>query len=55
MKVLLIVLSLTLFIGVLSGCAQIQKETIVVGSKDYTEQHILGNMLVLLIEAHTGV
>ena len=55
MRALLIVLSLILFIGMLSGCAQSQKETIVVGSMDYTEQHILGEMLALLIEAHTDL
>ena len=48
-------LSLVLLIGVLPGCAQPQKETIIVGSKDYTEQHILGHMLVMLIEAHTDL
>ena len=53
MKTLLIALSLTLSIGLLSGCASTEKETIVVGSMDYTEQHILGEMLVLLLEAHT--
>jgi len=55
MRVLLVVLSLLLFIIILTGCAEPQKETIVVGSKDYSEQHILGNMLVLLIEAHTDL
>jgi len=39
----------------LTGCAEPPKETIVVGSKSYTEQDILGNMLTLLIEAHTDL
>ena len=55
MRVLLILLSLILFTGVLSGCAETQQETIIVGSMDYTEQHILGEMLVMLIEAHTDL
>ena len=55
MRILLIALSIILFIGILSGCAQSGKETIVVGSMDYTEQDILGNILVLLIEAHTDL
>ena len=55
MKTLLIILSIILFTGILSGCAQPQKETIVVGAKDYTEQFILGNMLTILIEAHTNL
>jgi len=55
MRVLLIILSLVIMIGMLTGCAQPQKETIIVGSKDFTEQHIIGNVLVLLIEAHTNL
>ena len=55
MRVLLIALSLILFIALLPGCAQSKKETIVVGAMDYTEQHILGEMLVMLIEAHTDM
>jgi len=36
-----------------SGCTTAEKEKIIVGSKDFPEQFILGNMLVLLIEEHT--
>jgi osmoprotectant transport system permease protein len=55
MRALFIALSLLFFIAVLPGCAGPQKETIIVGSKDFPEQDILGNMLVLLIEAHTDL
>jgi len=55
MRALFIALSLFLFIGALSGCAQTEQETIVVASMDYTEQYILGEMLVLLIEAQTDL
>jgi len=55
MKALLIAISLILFIGILSGCAGSQQETIVVGSMEYTEQEILGEMLVILIEANTDL
>jgi len=55
MRALLIALSLILFIGILPGCAEPQQETIVVGSMEYTEQRILGDMLVLLIEANTDL
>jgi len=53
MRVLFIVLSLLLLIGMQPGCTEQQQETIIVGSKDFTEQDIIGNMLVMLIEAHT--
>jgi len=55
MRVLLIALSLIFFIGILSGCAQSQEKEIIVGSMDYTEQQILSEMLVMLIEAHTDL
>jgi len=37
------------------GCGSNQQESIIVGSKDYTEQFILGNMLALLIEDNTDL
>jgi len=55
MRALLIVLSLIFLIGMLSGCVQPQNKTITVGSMDYTEQQILGEILVQLIEAHTDL
>ena len=55
MKKLLLILPLLILITALAGCVSPQKETITVGSKDYSEQDILGNMLVLLIEAHTDL
>lgn len=39
----------------LSGGCKGAKTTVVVGAKDFTEQDILGNMLYLLIEAHTDI
>jgi len=38
----------------ITGCSA-QKETIIVGAKYYTEQEILGNILILLIEEHTNL
>jgi len=38
----------------LAGCSEGEKETIIVGSKDFIEQYILGNMLTILIEANTN-
>jgi len=55
MRTLFLILSLILLIGILPGCAKPQQDTIVVGSKDFPEQAILGNMLVLLLEAHTDM
>jgi len=55
MRAFLVTLSIIFLIVILPGCAQPQKDTIVVGSKDFPEQDILGNMLVLLIEAHTDL
>ena len=39
----------------LAGCSEEEKETITVGSKDFAEQYILGNMLTLLIEENTNL
>ena len=55
MKALFIVLSLLLLISIQTGCAEPEKETVIVGSKDFPEQFILGNILGLLIEAHTDL
>jgi len=39
----------------LAGCASSrQQKNIIVGSKDYTEQFIMGNILALFIEEHTN-
>ena len=54
LKFLFFILLVCFFVLVsVSGCSDAEKETIAVGSKDFTEQHILGNMLVLFIEANT--
>jgi len=37
-----------------AGCSPKQQGSIIVGSKDYTEQFIMGNILALYIEAHTN-
>jgi len=55
MRLFLVALSLVLLISLLPGCTKQQGDTIVVGSKDFPEQEILGNMLALLIEAHTDL
>jgi len=55
MKAPIFILSLILLIGVLSGCSGTEEKTIVVGSMDYTEQHVLGEILVQLLESHTNL
>jgi len=47
---ILLILALCVFF---SGCKEDERETIIVGSKDFTEQYILGNMLELYIKANT--
>ena len=54
MKKLQLVFAMLLISVLITGCTT-QKETIVVGAKFYTEQEILGNMLILLIEEHTNL
>ena len=54
MKKIKIVLIFILISVFLMSCSSSTKVTIVVGSKDFTEQYILGNMLTLLIEANTN-
>jgi len=53
MKFLKLVLILMLIGILIIGCSRQEPETIVVGSKDFTEQFILGNMLAVLIESNT--
>ena len=52
-KILCFVIVSVLFLGIMSGCGNSGKNTIVVGAKDYTEQDILGNMLAVLLENNT--
>ncbi|MDR2547637.1 MAG: hypothetical protein LBC96_09090 [Lachnospiraceae bacterium] len=52
MKRLSLFVVLILSLGLLAGCNS-EKDTVIVGSKDFTEQYILGNMLTLLIESNT--
>ena len=54
MKKIKLLLVFPIILGVLYGCAQ-KEPDIVVGTKDFTEQYVLGNILVLLIEAHTNL
>ena len=51
---LLILLFIILGLGVIYGCAE-KEPDIIVGTKDFTEQYILGNILVLLIEEDTDL
>ena len=53
--VLLLVCGLLGSPALLFGCGRAEKEQIIVGSKDFPEQDILGNMLRLLIEAKTDL
>ena len=39
----------------ITGCSREEPVNIVVGSKDFTEQFILGNMLTILIESNTNL
>jgi len=55
MKTLKIIISTLVLSILLAGCAGVEKETVTVGSKDFTEQYILGNILVLLIENNTNL
>ncbi len=52
-KIITGLLALLLFGAFLTGCGGNDKETIVVGGKDYTEQDILGNLLSVLLESNT--
>jgi len=54
MKKIKLLISFSIILGVLYGCAQ-KEPDIIVGTKDFTEQYVLGNILVLLIEAHTNL
>jgi glycine betaine/choline ABC-type transport system substrate-binding protein len=53
-KKLCLLIALLAFFGIFAGCSK-KESDIVVGAKDYTEQHILGQMLSLLIEANTDL
>jgi len=55
MKMLRLLLIIIFVCVLAAGCSGEEKETIVVGSKDFTEQFILGNMLTLLIESNTNL
>ena len=54
MKVKLLIVSLMITIGLLTGCAS-SSNSIVVGAKDYTEQYVLGNLLAIFIEENTNI
>jgi len=43
-----------LIIALLAGCSR-TGGSVIVGAKDYTEQHILGNIIALLIENNTDI
>jgi len=54
MKKLWSIIAIVLILIVLTGCSR-SKGSVVIGAKDYTEQHILGNILALLIERNTDI
>ena len=45
--------SLVLFVSILSSCAPSHSDRIVIGSKNFTESLMLGELLAQMIEAHT--
>ena len=53
LKTIFILLLIFGLLGSLAGCSSANKEQIVVGSKDFPEQDILGQMLRLMIESNT--
>jgi len=53
MKIIRYILLILILCAVVTGCTKAEKETIAVGAKDFTEQYILGNMLVVLLENNT--
>ena len=53
-KIILFTLSALLLVMLFTGCSK-KKETIVVGSKDFTEQDILGYIQWILINEHTDL
>jgi len=52
-RALLIIFTL-IICATLSGCSK-KQDSLTIGSKDFTEQYILGNMLALYIEANTNI
>ena len=55
MKKITKAIALLLICIMLAGCASKEKESIIVGAKDFTEQEILGHMLLYLIETNTNL
>lgn len=55
LKVVGCILILSLSIGIFSSIFNTEEETIVIASKNYTEQLILGNLYADLLEAHTDL
>ena len=54
LKIILILLIICGLFGTLFGCSSAEKERIIVGSKDFPEQYVLGNMLRVLLEENTN-
>jgi len=54
MKIISLILLFPLICVILFGCSG-NKNEIVVGTKDYTEQYILGNILAIYIEENTDI
>lgn len=51
-----VILAVLLFMmGIITGCGETKDKKIAIGSKNFTEQLILGNMYAELIEANTGL
>ncbi|MDR2394766.1 MAG: glycine/betaine ABC transporter substrate-binding protein [Treponema sp.] len=55
MKRSVVVFAAVLGMAFFAGSCKGAKTSIVIGAKDFTEQDILGNMLYLLVEAHTDI
>lgn len=54
-KIMAAILSVVIIAGVILNIIKPKEETIVIGSKNYTEQLILGNMIADLLEEHTDL
>lgn len=49
-----VLLTIIMLVGMLSGCGS-KKDTVVVGSKNYNEQLILGNLIAIMLEKNTDL
>lgn len=55
MKIVASIVVVAIGVGVVSSLTKTKEDTIVIGSKNYTEQLILGNILADMLEEHTDL